>query len=66
MSDTKKWVKVSRSAKGETTVRVSLQRDNLSANWAVKSYVGGIKQGVAEATKGAERALDDLTEAVNG
>lgn len=64
MSDTRKWVKVSRSAKGEVTVRVSLQCDNISTNWTVRTFSNGIPDGVAEATRGAEKALNITIEAV--
>ena len=64
MSETKKWVKVGRNAKGEITVRVTLQRDNVSANWAVKAFTNDLVKGLREATAGAESALKVMIEAM--
>lgn len=64
MSDTKKWIKVTRTAKGDVSVRVTLQRDMAVANWAVKAFStpDAMKTGVLDATKGAEAALAVIEE----
>lgn len=66
MDELKEWVKVSRSPNG-CTVTVTWMRGNLTARWGVKVYAGipgAVKNGVAEARKGARLALAELTEAI--
>ena len=63
MSEVKEWVKVVHAA-GRTNVTVTLVDGNLTARWSVKCYASTIKQGVAEARAAAEKALQELREAV--
>ena len=59
MSD-KQWYSITRGANGQVSVKCSMQEDNLSVSWAVKTYATQIKEGVQEASKGARKALADL------
>lgn len=62
--EVKEWVKVSHSANNQTSVSVTLQDGTLTVRWAVKSYADHIKEGVVEARKYANKALEQLREAV--
>lgn len=59
----KEWLRVAHAASG-TFATVTLVDDNLSVKWTVKTYVGGVGQGIAEARKAAQAAMADLREAV--
>lgn len=59
----KEWFSVAHGPKS-TTVTCSVQDGNLSVRWTVKAYASTIKTGVAEARKGAHRAMSELKEAV--
>ena len=63
-AEPKEWLKVKHSPSG-TTATVTLQEDNLTVSWSVKTYVGQIKDGIREARLGAQRAMVDLREVAN-
>lgn len=48
-----------------TYVTCALWQEGLSVRWAVKTFVNGIKPGVAEAREGANRALAELLEVMH-
>ena len=56
----KEWLKVTHAANGQTVVTVTIQVDNLTVRWSVRSYTSKIKEGVAEARKGARKAMTEL------
>lgn len=58
----KEWVRVSRSANGQTVVTVTLQEGNLTSKWSTKAF-GKLKDGVTEARAYAGTNLDQLREA---
>lgn len=65
MNERKVWFKVARPAHGKhVVVSCSMQEDNLSVKWAVTTFNSSIKAGVVEAKAGANRALNELQEAV--
>lgn len=59
MNETKEWMNVKHSPT-ITTVTCTMMEGNLTVKWTVKTYVGQIKRGVAEARAGARKAMDDL------
>ena len=56
----KEWLKVTHAANMQTVVTVTIQVDNLTVRWSVRSYTSKIKEGVAEARKGARKAMTEL------
>ncbi len=59
----KEWVRVSRSAQGQTVVTVTLQEGNLTSKWSARSPGSKLKPAVLEARSYAGSNLDQLREA---
>lgn len=56
----KRYVSVSRSAAGKTTVKVSLVDGELSSSYSVHTYTGKVKEATKLADKYARENLEDI------
>jgi hypothetical protein len=62
--EVKEWLKVTHGANNTTSVTCSLVQGSLAVKWSVKAYSVSIKEGVREARQYANKALQDLREAI--
>lgn len=59
----KEWVKVTRDARGRTTITVTLQEDNLTAKWSTVAF-SKVKEGLREARSRSRALLAEVKEAM--
>jgi hypothetical protein len=60
----KEWWSITRSAKGGTTLAVTIQDGNVTSKYAVVTHGVNTKEAAADLRKRANAALDELMEAI--